>query len=190
VNTVSDEDLVEQAQKGSEAHFNLLVDRHTPTVYRLALGITRNHHEAEDIVQETFVKVFSNLHRYSPAKAGFKTWLLTIARNQSINVFNSLKRKTARFLTEYDLNEHNQEIGGNPFTPEYRNAEQVLSLKQEMARTQSALNKLPERQRTALLLKSQEGLSYDEIASIMKASASSVESLIFRARKKLLEVLE
>ena len=190
MNTVSDEELVEKAQNGSEAHFNLLVDRHTPTVYRLALGITGNHHEAEDIVQETFVKVYSNLQRYSPAKAGFKTWLLTIARNQSINVFKSLKRKTARLLMDYDVEDHSFGVGDNPFTPTYRNAEQMLSLKQEMARTRSAVKSLPERQRTALLLKAQEGLSYDEIASIMKTSVSSVESLIFRARKKLLEILE
>ncbi len=190
MNTVSDEDLVEKAQEGSEAHFNLLVDRHTSTVYRLALGITGNHHEAEDIVQETFAKVYSNIQRYSPAKAGFKTWLLTIARNQSINVFKSLKRKTARLLAEYDVDEYSQGTVDNPFIPEYRNAEQMLSLKQEMARTQRALKKLPERQRTALMLKSQEGLSYEEIASIMKTSVSSVESLIFRARKRLLEVLE
>lgn len=190
MNTVSDEDLVEQAQKGSEAHFNLLVDRHTPTVYRLALGITGNHHEAEDIVQETFVKVFNNLHRYSPDKAAFKTWLLTIARNQSINVFKSLKRKTARLLAEYDVDERNPGIGDNPFAPEQRNAEQMLSLRQQTARILSALKKLPERQRTALMLKSEEGLSYDEIASVMETSVSSVESLIFRARKRLLDVLE
>ncbi len=187
---VSDEELMAEAQTGSESHFNLLVDRHTPTVYRLALGITGNHHEAEDIVQETFLKVYSNLQRYSPAKARFKTWLLTIARNQSINVFKSLKRKTARLLTEYDVEEQAVEVGDNPFGPEYRNAEQMLSFKQEAARIQGALRKLPERQKTALLLKTQEGLSYEEIASVMKSSVSSVESLIFRARKSLLEVLK
>lgn len=59
-----------------------------------------------------------------------------------------------------------------------------------MARVQGALNELPERQRTALMLKAQEDMSYAEIAVIMGASASSVESLIFRARKRLLEIME
>lgn len=187
---LSDEELMAQAQRGSESHFNLLVDRHTPAVYRLALEITRNHHEAEDIVQETFLKVYGNLRQYSPDKARFKTWLFTIARNQSINVFRSLKRKTARLFFEYDFAEQAVEPGAGYASPENRNAEQMLSQRQETARIQGALGKLPERQRTALLLKSQEELSYDEIASVMKTSVSSVESLIFRARKRLLELLE
>ena len=187
--TISDEDLVAQAQGGSEAHFNVLVDRHTPAVYRIALGITGSHQDAEDIVQETFVKVFRNLDRYSPAKAGFKTWLLTIARNQSINVFKSLRRKTARLLTDFDLDDQRSGSADTPPGLNSGNAERILAIKQELARTESALKKLPERQRTALLLKAQEGLSYDEIASVMKTSVSSIESLIFRARKRLLNIV-
>ncbi|MDQ7784068.1 MAG: RNA polymerase sigma factor [Desulfomonilaceae bacterium] len=190
MNTVSDEELVRKAQAGSDAHFNILVDRHTPTVYRLALGITGKRQEAEDIVQETFVKIYVNLQRYSPSKAKFKTWLLTVARNQSINVFRSLKRRTSRLLVDYDVDRLSPDIGDNPVAQSYRNPEQMLSLRQETARTQSAVKQLPERQRTALLLKAQEGMTYEEIASIMKTSVSSVESLIFRARRKLLEILE
>lgn len=188
--SMSDEELVEHARSGSEAHFNALVDRHMPTVYRVALGLTGSHQEAEDIVQDTFVKVFRNLDRFAPSKAGFKTWLLTIARNQSINVFKSLKRKTTRLIAGYDTVEEGPGLGDNPWTGEDRDAEKALSIKQEVARTKSALKRLPERQRTALMLKSQEGLSYEEIALIMNTSVSSVESLIFRARKGLLTILD
>ncbi len=66
----------------------------------------------------------------------------------------------------------------------------MLSIKQQFQLMEKALNKLPERQRTALLLKSQENLSYDEIASVMDVSVSSVESLIFRARKKIIGLVE
>ena len=85
--TEPDEELVLRAQNGSEAHFGALVDRYTPNVYRLALGITGDHLEAEEVVQETFLRAYKHLDRFTASKAAFKTWLLAIARNQSINIF-------------------------------------------------------------------------------------------------------
>jgi len=187
---LSDEDLVSRAQEGSEAHFNLLVDRYTPLVYRVALGITGFHQEAQDIVQETFVKVFRHLDGFSSSKASFRTWLLTIARNQSINVFHSLKRRTLGFLNEQQSDAAAAHNESNLFFNHPRNPEDLLSLKEEFARVQAALQKLPERQRTALLLKTQEDMSYEEVAAVLQVSVSSVESLIFRARRKLIYVLE
>jgi RNA polymerase sigma-70 factor (ECF subfamily) len=185
----NDEELVAEAQKGSDLDFSILVDRHTNAVYRLAYGITRNAQEAEDIVQETFLKAFKHLDSFSPEKANFRTWLLTITRNQSINVFSSLKRKTLRFVTSADDDDRDYDSVGNSHSA-YGNPERLLSAKQEHRKVEQALAQLPERQRTAILLKAQESMSYEEIASIMGASASSVESLIFRARKRLMEILE
>jgi RNA polymerase sigma-70 factor (ECF subfamily) len=124
------------------------------------------------------------------AKASFRTWVLTIARNQSINVFSSLKRKAARFLSDFDQAESTPSSTDHPLAAGQQDAEKLLSIQQEHARVQKALSKLPERQRTALLLKAQESMSYEEIAVVMKSSGSAVESLIFRARKRLLELLE
>lgn len=186
----TDEELIARALDGSEAAFSELVDRHTHAVYRIALGITGVPQEAEEIVQETFLKVFRNLDRFSSSKAQFKTWLLTIARNESINLFHSLKRKAARFLGESDYETVPSESADHPVTPRQKNPEALLSVKQEYHLMETALNTLPERQRTALLLKSEEGLSYAEIARIMKTSVSSVESLIFRGRQKLLDTLK
>lgn len=185
-----DEELAKRAGEGSEAHFNALVDRYTPLVYRTALGITGVAQEAEEIVQETFIKLFRNLHRFSPEKASFKTWLLTITRNQSINSLNALKRRAVRFLSEARVEEYGPEAGRDiPFST-HRDAESVMAVKQDYTRVEQALKDLPERQRTALHLKSVENLSYSEIARIMKTSTSSVESLIFRARHRLSELLE
>ena len=100
---LTDEELVQRVQNGSEFAFNELVDRHSGMVYRQARAISGSAHEAEDIVQETFLKVFKYIDRFSPSKASFKTWLLTIARNQSINVFSSLKRKAVRLFTEEEI---------------------------------------------------------------------------------------
>ncbi len=186
----TDEDLVLMAQDGSHAAFNELVNRYTPVVYRVARGITRGHHDAEDVVQETFFKVFKSLDRYSLIKASFRTWLLTIARNQSINVFSALKRRATRLLGEFDLTESGSQSQDNPLAMNPKDAESLFSIQQEHSLLQKALAKLPERQRTALLLKAQESLSYEEIAQVMNSSSSAVESLIFRGRKKLLELME
>ncbi|MGO9117395.1 MAG: RNA polymerase sigma factor [Desulfomonilaceae bacterium] len=185
---LTDEELVQRVQNGSEFAFNELVDRHSDMVYRQARAISGSVHEVEDIVQETFLKVFKYIDRFSPSKASFKTWLLTIARNQSINVFSSLKRKAVRLFAEQEIE------GGDWGSPTNHmsttDAESLLSIKQEFSRVTAALKKIPERQRTALLLKAQENMSYEEIAIIMQTSASAVESLIFRARKTILEIVK
>ncbi|MBI4965582.1 MAG: RNA polymerase sigma factor [Desulfomonile tiedjei] len=187
---VTDEQLVQQAQGGSEAAFNTLVERYTTLVYRLAYNITNSPQEAEDIVQETFLRVFRHLDGFSPSKASFKTWLLTIARNQSINVFSALKRKALRFLGDSGEEDRNFHQADNPFSSPEQDSETLLGSKQEYRKVELAIDSLPQRQREALMLKAQENLSYEEIAEVMKTSVSSVESLIFRARKRLMEILE
>jgi RNA polymerase sigma factor (sigma-70 family) len=187
---LSDEELAEQARAGSEAHFNALVDRYTAVVYRIARGITGSPEEAEEVVQETFLKAFRNLDQFAPTKGTFKTWLLTIARNQSINVFRSLKRRAARFFTASGPADQESFSGEDLPDPEGADAEELLSIKQELVRVELALSQLPERQRTALQLRTQQGLSYAEIAVVLDTSASAVESLIFRARQKILEKVE
>jgi RNA polymerase sigma-70 factor (ECF subfamily) len=189
LNQLSDEELAELARDGIQSAFSVLVDRYANVVYRLAYGITGVVQDAEDIVQETFLKAFSHISAFSPSKASFKTWLLTIARNQSINVFSSLKRRTLRFLNELDADTESHGAG-NPFRSASQDAEELMSVKQEYRKVKQALRKLPERQRTAVLLKAQENMSYSDIARIMNTTASSVESLIFRARKKILDMVE
>lgn len=186
----TDEELILRAVAGSEVDFNALVDRYAPSVYRIARGITGGPEDAEDVVQETFLRAFRHLESFSPAKAAFRTWLFTIARNQSINIFGSVKRRALRFLNEADIDERGPELSDNPFPGQYRDSESLLAMKQEYSRVEQAVKKLPERQRTAILLKAQEDMSYDEIARVMNTSVSSVESLIFRGRRRLLEILE
>ncbi len=187
---LTDEQVLEEALKGSEAHFSVLVDRYTPQIYRLARAITGSHSEAEDIVQETFLRIFRNLDRFSSEKANFRTWAFTIARNQSINTLASIKRKALQFFGDRDEDAPEPEYSYNPMSAEALDAETMLSMKQRFGQVDEALKKLPERQRTAILLKTQEDMSYEEIARVMSVSVSSVESLIFRGRKKLLESVE
>ncbi len=187
---LSDQELIVAARAGSEHYFGELVDRHTTIVYRVARSITGSHEEAEDVVQESFLRAFKSLDRFDESKSTFKTWLITIARNQSINIVSSFRRKALKFFSDHEEGEPELEFASNPMSQEPLDAETQLSLKRQYQAMDKALKKLPERQRTALLLKSQECLSYDEIATVMGISVSSVESLIFRARKKIIELVE
>jgi len=186
---LSDEELIALAQHGSETHFTALVDRHTHAVYRLAYSVTGSRQEAEDVVQETFLRVFKHIARFSPARGSFKAWLMTVARNQSINVFSSLQRRAARFFNTREQGDYRPEISDSALAAGRENPERLFSAKEQCLRLEKALTSLPERQRTALILKAQESMSYDEIAAVMQTSVSSVESLIFRARKRLMEIL-
>jgi RNA polymerase sigma-70 factor (ECF subfamily) len=182
-----DEALAESVAQGSDKAFKILVERHSASVFTLALKITRDKEESRDIVQETFIKVHHNISEYSRDKASFKTWLLTIARNQSLNLFASMKRRGARFLSGFAPDSDDFSAGPEILASNNPGPEKELSQKQDMELLESAMDKLPEKQRTALILKAWEGLTYKEISEIMGISVSSVESLIFRARKKLME---
>ncbi len=187
---LTDEEIVLHIRAGGVEAFGELVERHSSTVLRVAFMITRRPQEAEDIVQDAFFQAFKSLESFSADKAQFKTWLLTIARNRSINVFASIKRKATMLFSELDgKDDDSAGAAENLFGCEAPDAEAMLGIKQEHARVEAALGKLPERQRTALMLKARENLSYEAVAVVMNTSASSVESLIFRARKKLTELL-
>ncbi|MGC8602891.1 MAG: RNA polymerase sigma factor [Desulfomonilaceae bacterium] len=187
---LSDQELITAAKDGSEKHFGEIVNRYTSMVYRMARSITGSHEEAEDVVQEAFIRVFKNLDKFDGSQSTFKTWLLTIARNQSINIINSFRRKALKFFSDRNDNEPEYEFCSNPLSQEPMDAETQLYIKRQFEAMDKVLKKLPERQRTALLLRSQECMSYNEIAAVMDISVSSVESLIFRARKKIIELVE
>jgi len=159
-------------------------------VYRIGLSLTGSRLEAEEIVQETFLKVFKNISIFSPGKGNFKTWLLKIARSQSVDTFRMLKRKWSRFLSEDITEESEANQKGYERGSYGTDAETALISRQLAAVLDAALLKLPKDQRIAFILKAQEGLSYNEIGEIMNTSHSSVDSLIYRARKKLQVLLK
>ncbi|WP_201003534.1 RNA polymerase sigma factor [Paenibacillus glycanilyticus] len=135
---------------------------------------------AEDLCSETFYKAYRSLHSFREVDASFSTWLYTIARNTVLSELR--KQKSANV----PLDESNM----MPAAPPDQVPEQHVLRNERMAMVREAINKLPEKQRSALILREYDQLDYQEIANILGQTVSSVKSLLFRARASVKSQLE
>lgn len=169
----------------ANAHINFkdLYDTHSKMVYNLALQYVQNEADAEDIVQEVFVKVHQHLPKFNPAAASVTTWIYRITINQSLDFLRAKQAKKRKgFLSSLFGGEDNEPI----VEAAHFNHPGVLAEdKEALQRVFAAINQLPENQRTALILMRLEGKSQKETAEIMELSAKAVESLVQRARQAL-----
>jgi RNA polymerase sigma-70 factor, ECF subfamily len=186
--TPSDETLIQALGNGDETALRTLVDRHTSSIYKFSVRYSGDESLAQDICQEVFLKVYRYARRYRPGMP-FKTWLFTIVRNTSIDLARSYAyRKIHSLDAQYDtgfLEAATQSLSQGSQTPE----EDYLS-KQTAQRVAYAVGSLPEKQRTAVILKYYEEMSTKEIADVMETTISSVESLLVRAKRNLLKLLQ
>lgn len=168
---------VEEAQKGDQAAFGSLVQTFSRDVYGKAYSILRNHQDADDVVQETFIRVFRALPGFR-FESSFRTWLITIATRQALNY----RERVTRDHESLDGAE------GTPEHPALRVQEtQAAAVFDAEARRllQEALPKLPPRQKQALTLKLQHDWKYERIAQEMGTSVGSVKAHIFHAIQSL-----
>lgn len=173
-------------QTGDTEAFKALIleyqGRVAATVARMAgAGI-----DPEELAHEVFVRVWKSAHRYEPS-ARLSTWLFAIARNL---VLNEIRYKTRHPAVSRDalLEEGHPEAEG-PATSAIRQPDAALLEAELHEAIDRALQALPENQRTAIVLRRYEDVSYEEIATILEVSVSSVKSLLFRARTTLREML-
>ena len=168
---------VEAAQHGDQAAFASLVQLFSRDVYGKAFSILRNHQDADDVVQETFIRVFRALPGFR-FESSFRTWLITIATRQALN----FRERVAREHESLDGPE------GTLDHPALRveESQAVAFLDQEARRLlHEALPKLPRRQKEALTLKLQHDWKYEQIAAQMGTSVGSVKAHIFHAIQSL-----
>lgn len=171
-----DRELMERARAGERAAFDQLVARYQRRLLRLVLRLLRDQAEAEDVVQETFLRAYRALPRFR-GDAAFYTWLYRIALNGARNAILRRRQRGAPLgLTPPQLPAPVGEIG----TPE-----SMLLSKQVMQTIDAAMDALPLELRTAIVLREIEGLSYEEIAQIMECPLGTVRSRIFRAREAI-----
>ena len=169
-----DTHTIERVAGGDERAFEQLVDKYKQAVFNTIYRYTGNQDDVQDLAQEIFIKVWRNAGKFK-GKSKFSTWLYRIVVNHCINY----QRKQKHRHTSLD------ELTDKGITPESLMVIPDWEQKRRVDLVKKAVNDLPDRQRTALVLSKYEGRSYKEIAEIMKVSVSAVESLIFRARSAL-----
>lgn len=180
--TSSDLDLVQRIKNGDRDAFNLLVLKYQRKVSRLVGRLVRNPDEADDVVQEAFIKAYRALPQFRGDSA-FYTWLYRIAVNTAKNhLVGQGKRPIS--LSELTSNDGDEESFELPVVSTDNNTpEAELMSKQVAEAVNRAVSALPEELRTALNLREIDGLSYEEIAEAMNCPIGTVRSRIFRARE-------
>jgi len=168
---------VEAAQTGDQVAFGNLVERFQRDVYGKAFSILKNHLDADDVVQETFLRVYRSLPGFR-FESSFRTWLITIATRQALNFLDRQRSHHESLDSQEDGPEHAAlRVEDNQMT---------ALLDQESRRLlREALPKLPKRQKQALILKLENDWKYDQIAQEMGTSVGSVKAHIFHAIKNL-----
>jgi RNA polymerase sigma-70 factor (ECF subfamily) len=180
----SDVHLVERARAGDLDAFNALVDLYQRQVYSLCLRMLGTREAAEDATQEVFLSAYRRLGDFRGGQ--FRSWLLRIATNVSIDELRRRKR--------YAVVPLEREAGGEAVTveaPDPKAGPEELALGTELrASLERALATLPPEQRAAVVLADVQGLSYEEVAGVLGCSLGTVKSRIFRARERLRAFLQ
>ena len=179
-----DDTLMTLYRDGDEAAFHTLFDRYRGLVYHLARVMLGDGGVAEEVMQETFLAVARDAARYE-SKGYFRTWLLRIVRNRCLNLMESRRFRRSVFdelrIVPASLPEA---ISPEPTPAEHMQASERLSL------VNQAIQKLPERQREAIMLYAFDSMTYQDIARALEIPTNTVKTLIHRARATLARTIE
>jgi len=181
-----DQQLVERAQRGEKHAFELLVSKYQRKLARLLSRFIRDPTEVEDVTQEAFIKAYRALPTFRGDSA-FYTWLYRIGINTAKNYLVAMGRR-APTTTDIDSEEAEGFEDGDQLRDLNTPENQMMS-RQVAETVNQTLEELPEELRTAITLREIEGLSYEDIASIMNCPIGTVRSRIFRAREAIAERL-
>ena len=180
----SDKQLVAKSQQGDKRAFDMLVMRYQNRLSAVISRYCKSSLDTEDIVQEAFIKAYRGIGNFRGDSA-FYTWLCRIGINVAKNHLISSARHLRASETSSTEEMENIYDSGSGFTEEVITAEGNIFGDELIDIIQSALSSLPEELRIALTLREIEGLSYDDIASMMGCPIGTVRSRIFRAREVL-----
>jgi RNA polymerase sigma factor (sigma-70 family) len=180
---MTDSQLIREIKDGNVQLYQELVARYERKILLFIFHMLKNSrmdHLAEDMCQETFYKAYRSLHSFREVEASFSTWLYTIARN---TVLSELRKNR-------NGNLYLEDSGYTPLTPADSLPEQTVLRTEKVNMVRDAIKSLPEKQRSALILREYDGMDYQEIANILGQTVSSVKSLLFRARASVKHQLE
>jgi RNA polymerase sigma-70 factor (ECF subfamily) len=184
--TAGELELVQRAKQGDAEAFAELVSRYERHIYRLARHITQNEEDAEDVLQESFLKAYSNLGQFQ-GNSKFYTWLVRIAVNESLMKLR--RRKSDRLVSLDEPVETGEDSVPREIAAWDENPEQQYGRTEMNAILSTAIESLSPGFRTVFLLRDVEGLSTEETASALDLSIPAVKSRLLRARLQLREKL-
>ncbi|MCO4773287.1 MAG: sigma-70 family RNA polymerase sigma factor [Deltaproteobacteria bacterium] len=183
---LEDRELIERVLDGEQASYGLLVQRYQSKIFAVAYGVLRHREDAREVSQEVFIKAYRNLPSFR-RDSSFYTWIYRITVNLAIDFQRKAHRKRETTFESVKLGPN--EISATGPRP-MGNPSLVLEEKQLGETIQLAIEQLPADQKTAVILREIQGLSYKEIAETMGCAEGTVMSRLFYARKKLQELLK
>ncbi|MBR5430556.1 MAG: sigma-70 family RNA polymerase sigma factor [Firmicutes bacterium] len=176
----SDEQLVTLILNGHPESFQILVERYQKQVFSLAYRLCGDYDEAQDLAQESFIRIYQELPRFDVSRRFFP-WLYRVAHNVCVNQLQRRPRDLSSLDDSFDLSDE-ADPGDRP--------EQAYARVEQAATVQEAIASLPETYRLPLVLKYLRNMSYQEIADQMELPVSTIETRLFRGRNLLRKALE
>ena len=181
--SLSDQQLVDGVRQASETHFNELYERYFKRIYSFVHGRLRNHADAEEVTQETFVTIFRSIENYR-GQSSLLSWMFGIAKNLSNNTIRRSQNQRERF----------ESVDKEHFTPKpsigHGAPDEDLSLQRYAHAISSRMAKLPEWQRRIFEMRHLENMSIPEIAECSARSNDAVRSSLYRIKKLIFDAIE
>ncbi len=182
----TDQAAADEVRNGNQLAFRVLVERHSRSVFRLAYRMSGNEQDAEDLVQETFLRAYKQINKFD-GRSAFSTWLYRICTNCSLDLLRS--RKSRKEIKVKHHGEQSQDWLEAVAAPQ-PGPERLTQSGQMAKLLEPALNQLSEMERTAFILRHYEGCDIDEIAQTLGVQANAAKHSVFRAVQKLRRALE
>ncbi len=182
---MEEKNLIKNLKEGDENAFKFLVKNYKGYIFNTSLSIIQNTDEADDVSQEVFIQIFKSIEGFK-GKSSLSTWIYRITISKCFEYLRFKKRKK-RFSQIINLF---RDDGSTIDIPQFEHPGVQLEKKEDAKLLFDAIETLNNEQKTAYILKNVQGLSYKKISKVMKKSTSSIESLIFRAKKNLKIYLE
>ncbi len=178
--------LARLARKGDQRAFAEIVDLYKDKLYHLAYRMTSNRQEAEDVVQETFLRVYKNLDRYDENQK-FSTWIYRIATNLCID---RLRKRRAVYSLDAESTEHDGLDGYSMMPSDERTPETELILTETQKLIRDAIQTLPVKYKSIMILRYLQDLSLQEISDVLDMPVTTVKTRVHRGREFLRKKLE
>jgi RNA polymerase sigma-70 factor, ECF subfamily len=186
---VSDATAVERTLAGDRDAYRVLVERHSRTVYRMAYRMMGNAHDAEDVVQEAFLRAFQKLKQFA-GNANFGTWVYRIAANYAIDRLRQRNSEESKREGSSRPSEDPLEVDPLSRVQDMSPSPERLAGSAQLAeRMKAALNELSPAEKTAIVMRHWDGCGIEEIAMVLNANSNATKNTVFRAVQKLRRAL-